>query len=383
MTRFSSYATLALCAVIATACSASTAPAQDAATTAAKPFTETVMADFESPWAMTFLPDGRLLVTEKAGKLLIVSADAKRVATLATIPGVDSAGQGGLMDVILSPGFAKDRLVYFSYSEARDGGKAVALARGRLDEKGAAPALADVAVIFRASHAVEGNGHYSGRIAFSPDGQYLFFTNGERQKFDPAQDLTMTLGKVLRLTPDGKPAPGNPFAGQAGTRPEIWSYGHRNLLGIAFDAQGNLWEQEMGPKGGDEVNLIQPGKNYGYPKASNGSHYDDRDIPDHAPGDGFEAPKVWWNPSISPGGMMIYSGNMFPAWKGDAFIGGLSSQSLLRIDLDGTNAKKGDQWPMGNRIREAEQGPDGAIWLIEDGTRGAAGRLIKLTPAKA
>jgi len=195
--------------------------------------------------------------------------------------------------------------------------------------------------------------------------------------------LTMTLGKVLRLTPDGKPAPGNPFAGQAGARPEIWSYGHRNLLGIAFDAQGNLWEQEMGPKGGDEVNLIQAGKNYGYPKASNGSHYDDRDIPDHAAGDGFEAPKIWWNPSISPGGMMIYSGDMFPAWKGDAFIGGLSSQSLLRIDLDGTNAKKGDQWPMDNRIREAEQGPDGAIWLIEDGTRGAAGRLIKLTPAKA
>ena len=381
MTRFAAYAVLPLCAAIATACSASTAPAQDqaAAKAAEKPFVETVMADFESPWAMAFLPDGRLLVTEKAGKLLLVSADAKQIATLATIPGVDSAGQGGLMDVVLSPGFAKDRLVYFSFSEAREGGKAVALARGRLDESGT-PALADVSVIFRASPAVEGNGHYSGRIAFSPDGKYLFFTNGERQKFDPAQDLTMTLGKVLRLTPDGKPAPGNPFAGQAGARPEIWSYGHRNLLGIAFDAQGNLWEQEMGPKGGDEVNLILPGRNYGYPKASNGSHYDDRDIPDHAPGDGFEAPKVWWNPSISPGGLMIYSGDMFPAWKGDAFIGGLSSNALLRIDLDGTNAKKGDQWPMGARIREAAQGPDGAIWIIEDGTRGGGGRLIKLTP---
>jgi len=381
MTRFAAYAVLPLCAAIATACSASTAPAQDqaAAKAAEKPFVETVMADFESPWAMAFLPDGRLLVTEKAGKLLLVSADAKQIATLATIPGVDSAGQGGLMDVVLSPGFAKDRLVYFSFSEVREGGKAVALARGRLDESGT-PALVDVSVIFRASPAVEGNGHYSGRIAFSPDGKYLFFTNGERQKFDPAQDLTMTLGKVLRLTPDGKPAPGNPFAGQAGARPEIWSYGHRNLLGIAFDAQGNLWEQEMGPKGGDEVNLILPGRNYGYPKASNGSHYDDRDIPDHAPGDGFEAPKVWWNPSISPGGLMIYSGDMFPAWKGDAFIGGLSSNALLRIDLDGTNAKKGDQWPMGARIREAAQGPDGAIWIIEDGTRGGGGRLIKLTP---
>ncbi|CAN5854278.1 PQQ-dependent sugar dehydrogenase [soil metagenome] len=381
MTRFSAYALLPLCAAIATACSASTAPAQDqaAAKAAEKPFVETVMADFESPWAMAFLPDGRLLVTEKTGKLLLVSADAKQIATIATIPGVDSAGQGGLMDVVLSPGFARDHLVYFSFSEAREGGKAVALARGRLDESGT-PALVDVAVIFRASPAVEGNGHYSGRIAFSPDGKYLFFTNGERQKFDPAQDLTMTLGKVLRLTPDGKPAPGNPFAGQAGARPEIWSYGHRNLLGIAFDAQGNLWEQEMGPKGGDEVNLIVAGRNYGYPKASNGSHYDGKDIPDHAPGDGFEAPKVWWNPSISPGGLMIYSGDMFPAWKGDAFIGGLSSNALLRIDLDGTNAKKGDQWPMGARIREAAQGPDGAIWIIEDGTRGSGGRLIKLTP---
>ena len=377
MTRFSAYALLPLCTVIATACSAST-PAQDAVS-AAKPFTETVMADFESPWAMTFLPDGRLLVTEKAGKLRLVSKDVKQIATLATIPGVDSAGQGGLMDVVLSPGFAKDRLVYFSFSEVREGGKAVALARGRFDEKGAAPALTDVSVIFRARPAVEGNGHYSGRIAFSPDGKYLFFTNGERQKFDPAQDLTMTLGKVLRLTPDGKPAPGNPFAGRAGARPEIWSYGHRNLLGIAFDAQGNLWEQEMGPKGGDEVNLIVAGRNYGYPKASNGSHYDGRDIPDHATGDGFEPPKAWWNPSISPGGMMIYSGDMFPAWKGDAFIGGLSSKALLRIDLDGTNAKKGDQWPMGGRIREAEQGPDGAIWLIEDGGDGSQGRLIKLT----
>ncbi|MEG3148859.1 PQQ-dependent sugar dehydrogenase [Sphingomonas sp. ZT3P38] len=397
MTRFAAYALLPLCAAIATACSASTAPAQDqaAAKAAEKPFVETVMADFESPWAIAFLPDGRLLVTEKAGKLLLVSADAKQIATIATIPGVDSAGQGGLMDVVLSPGFAKDGLIYFSFSENGPGGKGVALARGHLVDSVAADCMTEngadcskpgglrldfFTVIFRASPAVEGNGHYSGRIAFSPDGKYLFFTNGERQKFDPAQDLTMTLGKVLRLTPDGKPAPGNPFAGQAGARPEIWSYGHRNLLGIAFDAQGNLWEQEMGPKGGDEVNLILPGRNYGYPKASNGSHYDDRDIPDHAPGDGFEAPKVWWNPSISPGGLMIYSGDMFPAWKGDAFIGGLSSMALLRIDLDGTNAKKGDQWPMGARIREAAQGPDGAIWVIEDGTRGGGGRLIKLTP---
>lgn len=359
------------------------------------PFNKTVVADFNAPWAMTFLPDGRgILVTEKSGALKLFSFADGESETVQGIPTVDSDGQGGLMDVVLSPGFAKDGLVYFSFSEKGPRGKGVALARGRLNysrggecssavisvcSKPTDPELRDVAVIFRAHPYVEGDGHYSGRIAFSPDGQYLFFTNGERQKFDPAQDPRATLGKVLRLTLDGKPAPGNPLAAQ-GFDPAIWSYGHRNLLGIAFDSAGNLWEQEMGPKGGDEVNLIVAGKNYGYPKVSNGSHYDGRDIPDHKPGDGFEAPKLWWNPSISPAGLMIYSGDLFPAWKGDAFIGGLSSRALLRVDLDGTNAKKGDQWDMGARIREVEQGPDGAIWMLEDGSDGSQGRLIKLTP---
>jgi glucose/arabinose dehydrogenase len=187
------------------------------------------------------------------------------------------------------------------------------------------------------------------------------------------------LGKVLRLTPDGKPAAGNPLAAQ-GFDPAVWSYGHRNLLGIAFDGAGHLWQQEMGPKGGDELNLILPGRNYGWPNASNGSNYDGSDIPDHRPGDGYEAPKVWWNPVISPGGLMIYSGSLFPQWRGDAFIGGLSSKSLIRVDLNGTSAAKGDQWDMGARIREVEQGPDGAIYVLEDGGD-SQGRLIKLTPA--
>jgi aldose sugar dehydrogenase len=334
----------------------------------------TPVADFDAPWAMTFLPDGRMLVTEKAGQLLLVSADGKGRSTAATLP-VDSAGQGGLMDVVLHPQFASNRLIYLSFSEAGAGGKGVVLVRGRLDGE----RLTGVERLFQARPYVEGNGHYSGRIAFSPDGRYLFFTNGERQKFEPAQDKAMTLGKVLRLTPEGKPAPGNPLAAQ-GFQPEVWSYGHRNLLGIAFDAAGNLWEQEMGPKGGDEVNLIVPGRNYGYPRVSNGSHYDGRDIPDHAPGDGFEAPKVWWNPVISPGGLMIYSGSLFPQWRGDAFIGGLSSKALVRVDLNGTSAAKGDQWDMGARIREVEQGPDGAIWVLEDGAQGSQGRLLKITP---
>ena len=341
------------------------------------PFQVQVVTDFDAPWAMTFLPDGRMLVTEKAGALLLLSADGQQRKSMSGIPTVASEGQGGLMDVVLHPSFAANKYVYISYSEAGPGGKGVVLARGVFQD-GEQPALQNVEVLFRASPYVDGDGHFSGRIAFSPDG-YLFFTNGERQKFEPAQDPKATLGKVLRLTDDGTPAAGNPLAAK-GFNPAIWSYGHRNLLGLAFDANGNLWEQEMGPQGGDEVNLILPGRNYGYPIVSDGNHYDGKDIPDHNTRAEFEKPKVSWNPVISPGGLMVYSGKRWPQWKGDLFIGGLSSQALIRVDVEGTNAKKGDQWPMGQRIREPEEGPDGAIWLLEDGRRGAAGRLLKLTP---
>lgn len=341
------------------------------------PFQVQVVADFEAPWAMTFLPDGRMLITEKAGVLYVVSADGQQRTRVDGIPGVSSDGQGGLMDVVVHPGFAQNRLVYFSYAEAGQGGKGVVLARGVFDD-GAQPALRKVETLFRASPYVEGDGHFSGRIAFSSDG-YLFFTNGERQKFEPAQDPKATLGKVLRLQEDGTPAPGNPLVSK-GFHPAVWSYGHRNLLGIAFDAGGNLWEQEMGPQGGDEVNLILPGRNYGYPIVSDGDHYDGKPIPAHDTRPEFEKPKVSWNPVISPAGLIAYSGKLWPQWKGDLFIGGLSSEALIRVDVDGTNARKGDQWPMGERIREPEEGPDGAIWLLEDGRRGAKGRLLKLTP---
>lgn len=352
----------------------------------ARPFTMTEITKFDAPWAIGFLPDGRMLVTEKKGALLLVSADGKERSELARIP-VDSEGQGGLMDVVAHPKFAQNHWIYISASQTGEGGKGVVLMRGRLVEDPnircvRAPCnntrLEGLETIFRASPFVTGNGHYSGRIAFSPDG-YLFFTNGERQKFTPAQDPKSTLGKVLRLNDDGTPAKGNPLAAK-GFNPAIWSYGHRNLLGLAFDANGNLWEDEMGPKGGDEVNLIRPGLNYGWPIVSNGSHYDGRDIPDHKPGDGFEPPKVWWNPSISPSSLMAYSGKLWPEWKGDLFIGALSGTALIRVDVKGTNATKGDQWDMGARIRGVREGPDGAIWVLEDGDPG--GRLWKLTPKR-
>lgn len=367
--------------LILIACSPDNATGQNSSEAAEKPFKTSIIADFDSPWAMTFLPDGRALITEKAGEMILFDPKNGTKIPVSGIPKVDSAGQGALMDVALSPTFTRDKKVYFSFSETGPGGKGVALATGAFHQASDGRAQLDgVKTIFRAAPYVEGNGHYSGRIAFSPDGKYLFFTNGERQKFNPAQDPKATLGKVLRLNPDGVPAAGNPLAAK-GFHPAIWSYGHRNLLGIAFDKEGRLWEQEMGPLGGDEVNLIKPGLNYGYPKASNGDHYDGRPIPDHQPHDGFEAPKFWWNPVISPAGLLYYSGDLFPQWKNSLFIGGLSSKALIRVKLDGENASKADQWDMGARIREVEQGPDGALWLLEDGGRGSQGRLLKLTPA--
>ena len=362
-------------ALVVAACSATTpAISQNA------PFTSVPVATFNKPWAMTFLPDGRMLVTEKLGKLKLASADGKTIVDVTGLPTVDSAGQGGLMDVVPHPDFRTNGLVYLSWSEAGAGGKGVALGRGKLVQANGATRLDGFETLFRARPYIADNGHYSGRIAFAPDKKFLFFTNGDRQQFTPAQDKAATLGKVLRLTLDGKAAPGNPLARQ-GFAPEIWSYGHRNLLGIAFDAQGRLWEQEMGPRHGDELNLILPGRNYGYPNVSNGNHYDGRDIPDHKPGDGYEAPKVSWNPAISPAGLMIYSGKLWPNWRGNAFIGGMNIPGLARVELNGETARKADFYDLaGQRIREVEEGPDGAIYVLEDGNRGSKGRLLRLTP---
>ncbi len=363
----------------AAATSAGTTPTASAVPTVApdgRPFVIDKLGSFDEPWAMTFLPAGELLVTERHGVLKLREPDGKTLS-VGGVPKVVHDGQGGLGDVIASPGFAMDRLVYLSWVERGEGGTGAAVGRAELTGTPDAPALAGLKVIWRQQPKTSGSGHFGHRLAFSSDGQYLFVSSGERQKFDPAQDLGTNLGKIVRLTPDGTPAPGNPWADRGGVTAQLWSHGHRNPLGLAFDAAGNLWSSEMGPRGGDELNLIEPGNNYGWPKASNGSHYDGRDIPDHRAGDGFAAPAVFWNPSISPSSLMIYSGSAFPQWQGDAFIGALSGEALIRIDLDGTTATLADTWGLNARIREVEQAPDGTIWLLEDAP---SGRLLRLSP---
>ncbi len=360
----------ALALATASGCSADNAPAAQS-----PPFIATPIATFDQPWAMTFLPDGRLLVTEKPGRLFIVTQNGRKSAPLSGVPKVAYGGQGGLMDVVLHPDFASNHYVYISYSEpGEDGLKGTALARATLTKTG----LDKLQVIWRQEPKVTGDGHFSGRIAFSPDG-HLFVTSGERQKFDPAQDMTKNLGKVIRLTDAGGIPSDNPFYDQGRVTAQIWSYGHRNLLGIAFDKAGRLWEHEMGPWGGDEFNLIVKGANYGWPIVSEGRHYSGIPIPPHRTHPEFKAPKVSWNPVIAPAGLIIYSGNLFPGWKGSALIGGLASKSLVRVAISGDTAREAERFAMGHRIREVEQGPDGAVWLLEDGE---GGRLLKLTPKK-
>ena len=356
-----------------------------------RPFTVTEVADFSTPWAMAFLPGSGVpltnmaLLTELEGKLWLVDVTTGKRTAVSGVPKVVVAGQGGLGDVMPHPDFAGNQRVYLSYVEGGPNGTSgAALGYGRLlFTSAAAPgspvgvSLQDFKVIWRQQPKVSGNGHFSHRIAFGPDG-FLYLSSGDRQKMAPAQEFSGNLGKVLRLTDEGAPAPGNPWASRGGVAAQFWSIGHRNLLGLQFAPDGRLWESEMGPQGGDEINLILPGKNYGWPRASNGSHYGGGVIPDHKAGDGFEVPKVWWTPSISPGSLLIYSGDKFPQWKGDALVGALSGEALIRIDIGGDQARKADQWPMGVRIRAVDQGPDGSVYVLED-----KGRLVRLDPAAA
>ncbi len=350
-------------------------PASAGQTTA--PFAATEFATFDEPWAMTFLPGGKsALVTEKSGKLILWDGAGKR--PVAGVPVVDYGGQGGLGDVVIAPDFATSGIIYLSWVEAGEAdtrGAAVGRARLVLDGQ---PRLEGLSVIWRQSPKVTGRGHFSHRLAFSPDGQYLFIASGERQKFTPAQDLSGNLGKVLRLLPDGSPAPGNPFADKGGVSAQIWSYGHRNILGLAFDPAGRLWDLEHGPAGGDELNLVKPGQNYGWPLVSGGDHYDGKPIPRHETRPDLAAPALNWTPVIAPGDMIFYTGNLFPEWRGQALIAGLGSKAIVRVGIEGEGAKELSRYPMDKRIREIEQAPDGAIWVLEDGK---SARLLRLTPA--
>ena len=335
----------------------------------------TEITSFNEPWAMAFLPDGTMLVTEKRGRLLLANLDGDAVE-VAGVPEVAYGGQGGLGDVALHPDFADNGIVYLSYAEAGSGGtRGAAVARARLAGDDTPPQLADLELIWRQVPKVSGRGHYGHRLLFSADG-YLFISSGDRQKFTPSQDMASSMGKILRLHDDGSVPADNPFAGDGGVAAEVWSLGHRNPLGIDFDNEGRLWNTEMGPAGGDELNLVRRGANYGYPIVSNGDHYSGRNIPDHDTRPEFAAPALWWTPVISPSSLMFYDGDEFPDWVGDAFIGGLSGQALVRVEIDGESAREAERFDMGQRIRGVRQGPAGALWLIEDGGNG---RLLKLT----
>lgn len=334
---------------------------------------------FDAPWAMAFLPgSGDLLVTERTGALHLRDAETGDRVEVDGVPDVQVAGQGGLGDVVVGPTFEDDQQVFLSWVEAGSGGSGAVVGRATLETSDDEASLADLEIIWRQSPKVSGDGHFSHRIAVAPDGEHLFVSSGDRQMKSPAQDTSNTLGTIVRLTLDGEPAEGNPLADEGGVSDEIWSYGHRNPLGMEFAPDGTLWSSEMGPEGGDELNVIEKGANYGWPEVSDGSDYGGGEIPDHSEADGFVAPQAGWTPSISPGSLMIYSGDLFPEWTGDAFLGALSGEALVRVDVDGTTAGDEETLVEGERVRAVEQAPDGSIWILEDE---GAGRLLRLAPA--
>jgi glucose/arabinose dehydrogenase len=356
------------------------------------------LAQLEHPWALKFLPDGKLLITEKPGRLRVFE-NGKLAEAISGVPKVAFREQGGLLDIAIDPNFATSRTIYLSFSEPADpqppdakdqpdhrlgvGFKAQdnvlkggAVASATLSDD--CTKLTDVKVIWRQEPKTVGRGHYGGRVVVSPDGGKLFITSGERQRFEPAQDPNTNLGKIVRINADGSIPQDNPFVNKPGHRPDMWTIGNRNPLGLAFHpVTGKLWEDEMGPKGGDELNLVEPGKNYGWPDVSEGVHYDDTPIPKHATRSEFAPPVRQWTPVISPAGLIFYTGTMFTKWKLNAFIGGLSSQALVRVEFDGDKAVSDEKIKMNRRIRDVCQAPDGAILLLSDGPKG---ELLRITP---
>jgi glucose/arabinose dehydrogenase len=342
-----------------------------------------VAKGLDKPWAVEPLPGGDLLVTEKPGRLRIVTAAGKIGEPVTGVPAVDARGQGGLLDVALSPSFATDRTIYWSYSEPRKGGNATSVARGVLSND--RTRLDDVRVIFRALPVYDGDKHYGSRLAFGPDGM-LYVTLGERsdkQIRPQVQQLDSHMGKIVRIAPDGSVPKDNPFVGKAGALPEIWSLGHRNVQAAAFDSKGRLWEVEHGANGGDELNRIERGKNYGWSVVAFGEEYSGAPIPDAVTDrEGYERPLYYWDPVIAPSGMQFYSGDAFPGWRGSVFLGGLRALSLVRLSLENDRVT-GEEHLLTDRrqrIRDVRQGPDGALYVVTDA---ANGELWKIVPRRS
>jgi glucose/arabinose dehydrogenase len=335
-----------------------------------------VARGLQHPWGLAFLPDGRMLVTERPGRLRAVTRGGQVSEPLAGVPEVVARGQGGLLDVALSPSFAQDRLVYLSYSEPGEGGAGTAVARGRLGERG----LEDTQVIWRQQPKVSGPNHWGSRLVFRPDGT-LFVTLGDRFAYrDRAQDLAVTIGKIVRINADGSVPRDNPFVGRDGARPEIWSYGHRNIQSAALDATGQLWTVEHGARGGDELNNPQPGRNYGWPVITYGVDYSGARIGVGPSRPGMEQPIYYWDPVIAPSGALFYTGDAFPDWRGDLFVGSLVPGCLVRLRIDNHRVVREERYlaDLGARIRDVRQGPDGLIYLLTDSSRG---RILRLEPA--
>jgi glucose/arabinose dehydrogenase len=338
----------------------------------------TVATGLEHPWGMAFLPDGRLLVTERPGRLRIVGTDGKVGEPLEGVPAVSATGQGGLLDVQLDPEFAQNRLVYLSYAEPREGGNGTAVARGTLGERG----LDGVQVIFRQDVTINGRHHFGSRLVFDRSGR-LFVTLGDRNSERArAQTLDSHIGKVVRIERDGKVPADNPFVGREGAKPEVWSYGHRNVQGAALHpATGELWTHEHGPRGGDELNRTLAGRNYGWPLVTYGVEYSGKTISESPTAPGIEPPVHYWVPSIATSGLLFYTGDRFPQWRGNAFVGGLSSQQVSRLEMDGNRVVREEvlfKGVIGQRVRDVEQGPDGLIYLLSDQPDG---QLLRIEPA--
>ena len=340
---------------------------------------QTVASGLVHPWALAFLPDSKMLVTERPGRMRIVSVEGQLSPPLKGVPEVWATGQGGLLDVVTDNAFAQSKTIYFCYSERTGGGGRTAVARARLNDGDGR--LDEVKIIFRQDGPLSSGNHYGCRIVQADDGN-LFITLGEHFTYrNEAQNLGNHLGKLIRIAPDGSAPPDNPFVGRDGAKPEIWSFGHRNEQGLAINpASGELWEIEHGPRGGDEVNIIGKGKNYGWPVIGYGIDYSGAKIHETTAKDGMEQPIKYWVPSIAPSGMAFYTGKLFPKWNGSLFTGALAGKMLVRLSLNG-NTVTGEErllQSLYERIRDVRQGPDGALWLLTDNS---ARRILRVTPA--